>query len=129
MSRVCEHGHDLFLQSRFIVGKVDRVAERLGHLGLAVCPRESEAGFVRRQIDLRLYEHITVVQAVEASDDLSALLEHRLLVFSYRNDRCLECGDIACLADRICEKAYRNALALEASHLDLGFYCRVSLYS
>jgi hypothetical protein len=129
MSRVCEHGHDFLAECLLIVRQIDSVAERLGHLGLTVCSRKSQAGFVRRQIDLRLYQYIAFVQPVEASYDLSALFEHRLLILSDRYDRCLEGSDIAGLTDRISEESYRNTLSLKTSELEFGFDRRVPLYS
>ena len=128
MARICEHRHHLLAQSLFIIRQIDRVAERLRHLCLSVCSRKSKACFIRRQIDLRLDKHFLAVGPVERPYDLSALLEHRLLIFAYRNDSCLEGCDIACLAYRICEESDRNALAFEASELQLGLYGRVPLH-
>ena len=65
---------------------------------------------------------------VELSHDFSCLLDHRFLILTDRNGRCLKRGDIGSLADRIGKETDRDAV-LELSHLDLGLDRRISLKS
>ena len=59
-------------------------------------------------------------------DDLSGLLDHGRLVFSYRHGRRLKGSNVRSLADGIGEKANRNA-CFKVAHLNLRFYRRISL--
>ena len=89
MERVGEHAVDLLLQLFWRIGEIDAVAERLGHLGLAVSAREAQACRVVRKKNLRLYECLTIY-VVETAHNLVRLLEHRLLVLAHRDCRRLE---------------------------------------
>ena len=60
--------------------------------------------------------------------DLAALLEHGHLVLSDRYAGRAEGGDVGRLADRIAEKADRNA-RLKTAHLNLGLYGRIALHA
>ena len=93
MKRVSIHGHDLFMDLFGRLAEIDAVAERLGHLGLSVNSRETEACRVVRKHDVWLYESLAV-DGVELADNLDSLLKHRFLVFAYRNCSSLEGADI-----------------------------------
>ena len=127
MVRIGVHTHDLLANFFFCIGQIDAVAKRLAHLRLTVRTRQAAAYFILRDQCGRLYQCLAVY-AVEFADDLSCLLDHRQLVFSYRNSRCLESCDIGCLADRVGEKSYRDA-CLKITHLNLSLNGWVSLQS
>ena len=128
MIRIREHAHDLLLDIIRLLGQVDAVAERLAHLLLAVCSGKAHGCLILRKQNLGLHKDLTVIRMMEAADDFSRLLNHRLLVLARRNRRRLERGDVGCLRNRIGEEANRNAAA-EAAHAKLRFHRRVSLKS
>ena len=128
MIRIREHAHDLLLDVIRLLGQVDAVAERLAHLLLAVCSGKAHGCLILRKQNLGLHKDLTVVRMIEAADDFSRLLNHRLLILACRNRGRLERRDVRCLRNRIGEEADRNAAA-EAAHAKLRFHRRVSLKS
>ena len=129
MSGIGIHTHDLLLDILLRIGKINAVSERLAHLGFSVCTRKAETCVIIRKKNLRLDQRMAVtVCRVELSHDFSCLLDHRFLILTDRNGRCLKRGDIGSLADRIGKETDRDAV-LELSHLDLGLDRRISLKS
>ena len=68
--------------------------------------------------------------------NLSCLLDHRSLIYSYRYSRSSESSYIRSLAYRICEESHRNTLLVlslivfavrKTSELDLLFHSRIPL--
>ena len=127
MIRVGKHGHDFFLNIGFFIRKVNAVAERFAHFGFAVDTRQTQACFVGRKHDLRIGQCLAV-NSIEFVYNFFALLDHRHLILANRYMCCTESGDVCCLADRVTEKSNRNA-GFKISHLNLGFYGRVTLYT
>ena len=125
MSRVGVHRHDLLPDGFLVVREIDAVAEGFAHLGLTVDPRETETGAVGGQHDLRLHQRLAV-DFVEFTDDLAALLEHRLLVLADRHSGRSKGRDVCRLADRVAEEAYRDA-GLEVPLPDLRLDGRIAL--
>ena len=125
--RVGVHAHDFFLDLIRLLGQVNAVSERFTHLRFSVDTRQTSAGIILRQHNLRLHKCLAI-NRIEFVDDLLCLLDHRHLILSNRNGRCLECSDVGCLADRVGEESNRDA-RLKVSHLDLRFYGWVSLQS
>ena len=125
--RTVGHFLDFLPYCSLVVAEVDAVSERLAHLCLTVSSRQSHAHAVLWKKDFRLDQDLTI-NAVELSYYLSGLLDHRLLVFTCRNDCALECGDVSSLADRVAEESHGQSV-LEISHLDFRLYRRISLES
>ena len=126
--RIGVHAHDFLVNCLRRVGQVDAVADGLGHLRLAVCARKTQAGLVLRQVDLRLHQHVGVIDPIKTPYNLSGLLQHRLLVFSHRHCRRLECRDVRRLAHRISEETRRNA-GTETLLLNFRLHGRIPLQS
>ena len=134
--RVGVHAHDLLLDLVGSIRQVDAVTQRLGHLGLAVGSRQTHAGGVVGQQDLR-FDEGRPVDRVELVHDLARLLDHRLLVLARRDRRGLEGRDVRGLADGVGEEADGNAgplcgVALDgplgkSAERDLGLDGRVAL--
>ena len=130
------HAHHLLAQLLGRIREVDAVAQRLGHLGLAVGARKPHADGIFGEQNLRLDERRTV-DRIELVDDFARLLNHRLLVLSGRHGGGAEGRDVRGLADGVGEEAHGNALALrtlllgvgirEAAELDFGLHRRVAL--
>jgi len=125
---VGEHRLDFLLHFIGAVLEVDAVAKGLGHLGLAVGAGQTEAGGVLGQENIGFHKGLAV-DVVEAADDLAALLQHGFLVLAYGHGSSLEEGNVGGLGDGIGEEAYGNALAGEATHLNLGLHGRIALES
>jgi len=125
MVRICVHTHDFLADHFRFICQINAVAQRFTHLGLAICTRETHTCLILRKQSLWLHQNF-IVSAVKTADDLSGLFDHRKLVFAHRYDVCLESSNIGSLADRICKETYRDA-GLEAAHLNLTFYRRVTL--
>ena len=134
--RVGVHAHHLLAHLLGRIAQVDAVAERFGHLGLAVGAREPLAGGVRRKQDFGCDER-RAVERVEFVDDFARLLDHRLLILARRHGRGLEGRDVRRLTDRVGEEADGDALTLlrvalrsalrETAELDLGLHGRIAL--
>ena len=133
VERVGVHALDLCPELVGGIRKVDAVAQGLAHLGLSVGSRQTEAGGIGREHDLRLDQGLSV-GGVEFAHDFAGLLDHRCLILADRHCGSLEGGDIGGLADRIAEEAYRGAGLVvtlvrigETPHLDLGLDGRIAL--
>ena len=130
------HAHDLLLQFVGRIGKIDAVAQRFGHLGLAVGARQTHARRVVGQQDLGLDERRPVYR-IELVDDLARLLDHGFLVLAGGHRGGAESRDVGSLADGIGEETHGNALPLgrialdgafgEPAHLNLGLDRRIAL--
>ena len=92
---------------------------------LSVDTWQTQTCFIVWKQDLRLYQ-IAAVYGIELVNDLTSLLDHWSLVFTNRNGGCLKCSNICCLADRVGKETNWDA-GLEITHLDLGFYSRITL--
>ena len=126
--RVRVHRADLLPDGIGIVRQIDAVAQRLGHLLLAVRTWQTTRCGILGQHDVRLYQDGRI-NLIEAANEFASHLQHRLLVFTGRNGSSLEQRDVGSLRDRIAEEAQWNALPLEATHLDLSLHRRVALYA
>ena len=129
------HAHHLLSYLLGRIAQVDAVAQRLGHLGLAVGAGQAHAGCVLGQQDFRLDER-GAVDRVELVDDLARLFEHRLLILAGGDGRGAESGDVRRLRNGVGEEPDGNALPLqvvlrvvlrEAAQLDFGLHGRVAL--
>ncbi len=125
MVRVGEHPHDLGAYLIGLVGKVDAVAQRLAHLGLAVRAGQAQARGVVGQQGGRLHQRLAV-QLVEAADDLTRLLQHGELILTHGHGVGHERGDVRRLADGIGQKAHGDAV-VEAAQLYLRLDSGVAL--
>ena len=76
MTGIGEHTLNLLFHLCRVVAKIDAVAKRLAHLGLAVGTGKPAANLVGRKKNLRLYKDIALVSSVKAADNLAALLQH-----------------------------------------------------
>src|SRR5262245_45645752 len=92
----------------YLVGRgrqVNCIALRLAHFGFAVDAgkasdaRNKRAGF---------WQHFNTSLAIDAANNLIGLLDQRSLIFSNRNNRRFETGDVGGLGDGIAEEACRN---------------------
>ena len=128
MGRVSVHIHNLLTNGFRIIGKINAVANGLGHLGLAISTRETTAGLIFRQHNIRLYQSLTAINHVEAANDFLTLLQHRQLVLTYWNQSCLKSSNIGGLADRICKEAHWNTL-FKVLLLNLSLNGRISLHT
>ena len=125
VERVGKHTVDLLLEFLGRVGQVDAVAQRLGHLRLAVRAGQAETGAVVGQHNLGLHEGFAV-DMIEAAYNFVGEFEHRLLVLADGHGGCLEQGDVGCLRDGIAEEACGCA-AFKLAHFQLGLDGRIAL--
>ena len=130
------HAHHLLFHLVGRVRQIDAVVERLGHLGLAVGARQTQAGGVVGQQDFGFDERFAV-DRVELVDDLARLLDHRLLILAHGDGRGLEGRDVRRLRDGVGEESDGDALTLrsvalggalgESAQGDFGLHGRVAL--
>ena len=97
---------------------------------------EATREFIRqhRQEDVRLYQDIALIRAVETAYNLPALLQHGLLVLSHGNRGGLESADVCSLGNRICEEPHGETatvvvlcLRTETAHYHLRLHGGVAL--
>ena len=125
MSRIGKHTEHFLLDLIRFFRQINTVAERLAHLRLSVNSRKTQTRLILRKQDLRLNQCIAIYR-IKLSYDLFCLLQHRKLIFPYRNRRRLKRGDIRRLTDRICKESDRDA-RFKITHLDLWFHRRIPL--
>src|SRR5215510_2456511 len=110
----------------YLVGRgrqLNCIALRLAHFGFAVDAgkasdaRNKRAGF---------WQHFNTSLAIDAANNLIGLLYQWSLIFSNRNNRRFETGDVGDLGDGIAEEACRN-ISAKASRLDFVLDGRVAL--
>ena len=128
MGGVGIHALDLLPHGVGVVGEVDAVAEALRHLLLAVGAGQASCGGVLRQHNLRLHEHGRI-NLVEAVDELTRQLEHRLLILAGGHRGGLESGDVGCLRHGVAEEAQGDGVVLEAAHLHLRLHGGIALHA
>ena len=102
------HALHFFLYFVGRVGKVDTVTQALAHFGFSVCSGKAQTSGIVGQKDFRFNQRFTI-DIVEATNDFAGLLQHWLLVFTYRDSCCLESCDICCLANGVGEETHGNA--------------------
>ena len=105
--RVGEHGHDFFGHGRFVVGKVDSVAEALAHLGLAIGAGES----AKLAIETIGQGQDFAIKLVKALHDFAGLLNHRALIVADRDKMRAESRDVGDLGNGVAEKAHAHIVA------------------
>ena len=127
MIRISKHAEYFLLNIFRFLWQINTVTQRLTHLRLTINSRETKACFILRKKNLRIDQCISI-NGIKFMYNLLCLLKHRELIFSYRYNSSLECCNICCLADRICEESNRDT-CLKISHLDLILYSRISLQS
>ena len=96
VKRIGKHGLNLIVDGLLVIGKIDAVTKGFGHLGFAIGARKSAGSFVFRKQNLTRSQCISI-ERIELVDDFVALLDHRRLIFTGRNDGGIESRDIGCL--------------------------------
>ena len=105
--------------------QINAVAQRLGHLSLAIGARQTQARLILRQQNLRRNQCLTVY-AVKLVHDFAGLLYHRHLILAGRNRGRTERRDIGRLTDWICKESNRNA-RFKIAHLNFRLYRWIAL--
>ena len=108
MLRIGKHAVHLLLDLLGSIRQINAIAEGLAHLGLSVSTGKTAAGRILRKNHFRNNECLSI-DRVELMDNFTGLLDHRSLIYTYRNGCSPESCNVRCLTDRICKESHRRS--------------------
>ena len=120
------HAVHLLLQLLGGIAQIDAVAQRLGHLGLAIRTGKAEACCIVWEHDIGFHQCFTIY-IIKATHYFAALLQHGFLVLTGRNGGSLKQGNIGSLAYRIGKETHGDTLSGKATHLHLCLHRGIAL--